>query len=112
MDRKNNKQKQDNRKFNPKAPTSRKHKIIKQEPETTPLNDSDHCMSAEVPEVSQEEAFLVPADNFDMKSKVNYEELDEAINSLMDKLDNGKLACKVCGKSDNFRDKGHLKQHI
>ena len=107
MDQKNNKQKPDDRQFNPKAPTNQK---IKQEQGTKPLNDSDHFVGAEVSYVSLEEASQVPADNFYIKSKTNYEELDEAINSMMDTLDNQKLVCKICGKND-FRDKCHLKQH-
>ena len=78
----NDKQEQDNRKYNPKFPTSRKHQIIKQESEIKTLEYSDHHMSVEVPDVSQDEGFLVPADNFDIKSKTNYEELNETINSM------------------------------
>ena len=106
------KQELDKKQYNLKVPKSRNHQKIKQESETNPLHNSEHCMSADVPGVSQEEVALVPADSFDIKSKTNYEELDETINSMMDRLENGKMSCKVCGKSDNFRDKGHLKQHI
>ena len=45
------------------------------------------------------------------KANTNYEELDETINSMMEKLETGKYACKVCGKVDN-QDKAHMRNHI
>ena len=104
------KQEHDEKQLNFRTSTSRNQQKVKQE--TNPLDDPNHCRSTVFPNISQEEVSLVPADTFGLKSKSNYEELDETINSMMDRLENGKLICKVCGKSDNFRDKGHLKQHI
>ena len=54
---------------------------------------------------------IVPVDTNTIKTNVNYEELNETINSMMEKLQTGKFACKVCGMVDN-KDKTHMRNHI
>ena len=54
---------------------------------------------------------IVPVDTNNIKTNVKYEDLDETINSMMEKLETGKYACKVCGKVDN-KDKTHMRNHI
>jgi hypothetical protein len=56
------------------------------------------------------ETALVSTDAFAAKIETNYEGLDATVNSMMEKNDDGKRVCKVCGKI--ARDKGHMRDHI
>ena len=66
----------------------------------------------QVPEVGFEETAVVPMYPPVVKATTNYEDLDETINSMIEKLEHGgKFACKVCGKIE-YKDKFNMKSHI
>ena len=57
-----------------------------------------------------EETSMVPANNF-VKTNTNNCDLDETINSMMDRLDTGEYSCTVCGKIEP-RFRSNMRQHI
>ena len=59
-----------------------------------------------------EETAVVPMYSPVLKTITNYDELDENINLMIEKLEHGgKFACKVCGKIE-YKDKFNIRNHI
>ena len=65
-----------------------------------------------VPQAGFEETAVVPMYSPVLKATTNYDDLDETINSMIEKLEHGgKFACKVCGKIE-YKDKFNMRSHI
>ena len=86
-----------------------KHKVqILTETATDYDDDKENSTVRSAPRL--EETAVVPV-NTNMKTQANNEELDETINSMLERLETGEHACKVCGKIE-AKNVSHIRNHI